>query len=148
MPSFDAIVTHPGLLAQGDATSTGAPSRAFDLVVLCAEEYQPHRGTFPSTTRIVYAPIDDAVLSPREAYTAEVASDVVARTLQAGRRALVTCMAGRNRSGLVSALSLCRLYGCSGTEAVAMVRARRPNALTNESFVDYLSRIQTRRRAT
>ena len=129
------------MLAQGGQPATGRPSRDFDVLVLAAEKYQPARLMFAPRTRVVYAPIDDAELTMREAYTAEIASAIVADALRAGRSVLSTCMAGRNRSGLVSALALTKLHGWSGAYAADRVRATRPNALTNPSFLRYLAAI-------
>lgn len=139
--TYHVIHRGTGVLAQGGQPATGMPSRAFDLLVLAAEEYQPDRRMFPSNQRVVYAPIDDAELTMPEAYTAEIASAIVADALRAGRSVLSTCMAGRNRSGLVSALALTKLHGWSGPYAADRVRATRPGALTNPSFLRYLSRI-------
>jgi protein-tyrosine phosphatase len=48
------------------------------------------------------------------------------------------CSGGFNRSGLVAGLILNEL-GVSGAEALARIRARRPGALFNETFADYLA---------
>lgn len=139
--TYHVIHRGPGLLAQGGADALGAPSRAFDAIVLCAEEHQIDRRNFLPTQRVIYAPLDDAELSPREALVAEMASDRVAEALRAGLKVLSTCMAGRNRSGLVSALALTKLRGWSGAYAADRVRSARPNALMNPSFLRYLSRV-------
>lgn len=58
--------------------------------------------------------------------------------LAAGRRVLVRCFHGYNRSGLVVAQSLIS-SGRSADEAIRLIRARRsPWALHNELFVEYL----------
>jgi protein-tyrosine phosphatase len=51
---------------------------------------------------------------------------------------LVTCHAGRNRSGLIVALTLMRLYTLSGEEALLMLRSQRPRAVANPAFEEYL----------
>ena len=59
----------------------------------------------------------------------------MADTARTGRRVLVRCQAGYNRSGLVVALALMRL-GFTGQDAVARVRiARGPYALSNPHFL-------------
>ncbi len=60
-------------------------------------------------------------------------------------RVLVTCMQGRNRSGLVSALMLIRL-GATADAAIRSIRRARVNALTNEQFVLLLRSAQARPR--
>lgn len=52
--------------------------------------------------------------------------------------ALVHCHAGRNRSGLVSALIVRHVLKCTGAEARRLVQHRRPNALANPHFCAYL----------
>jgi hypothetical protein len=55
-----------------------------------------------------------------------------------GRRVLVRCQAGLNRSGLVTALVLMHA-GYSAEEAIELIRERRsPYALFNERFAEYL----------
>lgn len=55
-----------------------------------------------------------------------------------GRRVLIRCAGGMNRSGLVTALVLLRA-GYSADDAVALIQQRRsPDALSNASFVAYL----------
>lgn len=51
---------------------------------------------------------------------------------------LVQCHAGRNRSGLINALFVRRLLGCSGRDALAYVRQVRPRAVDNAGFESYL----------
>lgn len=82
--------------------------------------------------------MDDAAIDTYTARTAQYAADWVVEMFEAGRRVLVTCAAGRNRSGLVSALALMKRRGLSGEEAVARVQAMRKDALTNESFAEYV----------
>ena len=52
----------------------------------------------------------------------------IAADLKAGKRVLVTCRMGRNRSGFVAALAL-RLLGVPATDALRVVRSRRKDAL-------------------
>jgi protein-tyrosine phosphatase len=62
----------------------------------------------------------------------------VADAVRDARPVLVHCAAGVNRSGLVNALAVREITGCSGAEAMARVRRARPGALTNEWFVQHL----------
>lgn len=55
-----------------------------------------------------------------------------------GKRVLIRCQAGWNRSGLIMALVL-MLDGYSAEEAIALIRKKRsPHALCNPDFVDFL----------
>jgi protein-tyrosine phosphatase len=56
---------------------------------------------------------------------------------RSGRSLLTHCAAGCNRSGLVNGKILI-LKGLSGKEAVKLIRAKRPGALTNQVFATYL----------
>lgn len=53
---------------------------------------------------------------------------------------LVHCNAGRNRSCTVAALFLMRNKDMKGSEAIAFVRERRPNAIGNKYFEEWLMR--------
>lgn len=120
-------------------------AHGFTAIVLCAEELQPDPNggdthLFYGIT-IIRAPMDDSVLTKQEAQIAIQAAKRVDDVIQAGGTVLVSCQAGRNRSGLVSALALIRRYGISGKEAADRVRACRPKALTNDSFSAFLNAI-------
>lgn len=67
--------------------------------------------------------------------TAEAASDVMQGF---GMNVLSYCNAGRNRSGLMNALILRELLGCTGKEAMEIVRRERPRAIDNEHFERFL----------
>jgi hypothetical protein len=58
-----------------------------------------------------------------------------------GKRVLVRCQAGWNRSGLITALTL-MLAGRSAEDAIELIRERRsPHALCNSDFVGWLRTI-------
>lgn len=69
-----------------------------------------------------------------------IVSKIVAK-LKRNQRVGVFCWEGRNRSGLVTALTLRRVHGISGQEAVDWIRSLRHNALCTESgaFEKYLA---------
>jgi protein-tyrosine phosphatase len=52
--------------------------------------------------------------------------------------ALVHCWGGRNRSGLLNAMILMKLYGFDGNSAYEHIRTMRPNSLVNETFANWL----------
>jgi hypothetical protein len=146
--NLDPIVrnSHGGLLAQGDKASTIDAAHRFDVIVFCAQEYQPHPGHILQINprcRVLLAPNDDSELSHAQLQTATEAAQDVAMAFAQGRRVLITCMQGRNRSGLVTALALCMIYGVSGRRAARLVKERRTGApaLTNPHFVERLARI-------
>jgi hypothetical protein len=78
---------------------------------------------------------------PRDALGAVYGGLAGARSrapLPAPGAVLSTCHAGRNRSGLLNALIVREITGCSGKDAIDIVRAGRPRAIANPTFVSYL----------
>lgn len=130
---------------EGDAVAKAG----YKVLVLCADEYQPPVDRFVGLEDVIYAPNDDGwrPFSPLQKVTAQIAAARVADYVRKGKNVLVTCMQGRNRSGLVSALALHNLYGWGGTRCVDYVQSRRMNALTNDEFVNYLRTIRAKQLA-
>lgn len=128
----------PGKLWQGDAPTSARDVAPFDVVFLCAQEYQ--KLSFKTNGKRVYrCGFDDRdPPSMRDIATACLAAHHVARHVLRDERVLVTCMQGRNRSGLVDALALVMVLGCAGREALEQVQIARPNALTNPAFARFL----------
>lgn len=110
-----------------------------DVLVLCAREIQPSSMAFKG--RVLRCPINDADLSSREIATVAIAARDVTRSIAAGKRVLVTCAMGRNRSALVTGLALGQLTLMNWQQIVALIRARRhPECLSNDAFLRYLER--------
>lgn len=82
------------------------------------------------------SPIPDGKVVSKE--VENVAAQVRSH-LDNGGRIVVMCHAGRNRSGLISALTVRGLLRCSGEKAVELVRAKRPRAIANEAFETYIT---------
>jgi protein-tyrosine phosphatase len=93
--------------------------------------------TMPNHILYLYFPIYDEDL-PDLAKVHAVAR-MAASLVQAGHRVLSHCGMGFNRSALLAGLILVYL-GKDGREAVTLLRARRPGALFNETFAEYLLR--------
>lgn len=108
-----------------------------DTIVFAAEEYQLPEAQFPGT-EVLHAPLDDDPTRPLredEIVTALRAADRVARRLRAGRRVLVTCALGLNRSALVAGLAMHAVYGMKPDEIVTRIRRARGRwALSNPNF--------------
>jgi hypothetical protein len=64
-------------------------------------------------------------------------ADLVADLRRAGKRVLIHCAGGMNRSGLLVAAALIR-EGMNAQEAIDLIRTRRPGALNNRQFVRHL----------
>jgi protein-tyrosine phosphatase len=119
----------------------------FDVVVFCAEELQPRLHALPRTKKAVYVPLDDNPYQPVSAADAKRVREigaVLAKDILAGRRVLVTCAMGANRSGLVTGMTL-RALGHHGPAAVELIRARRiieggrQKALFNPVFAAFVT---------
>ncbi|MFH8380350.1 protein phosphatase [Kitasatospora sp. NPDC018058] len=83
--------------------------------------------------------VPDDPFSPGQLLAVQEAAELTAAAVRRGRRTLVRCHSGYNRSGLVVAQALVDLGHESG-EAIRLVRERRsPRALNNPVFVDYLN---------
>jgi len=113
--------------------------KGFQVVVLCADENQDAAG-YPGL-EVICAPGDDDERVHRMERDLKVwipASQQVVEAVRQGKKVLVTCMAGLNRSGMVTALALRELTGWSGPAIVKHVKARRPYALCNSTFEKYI----------
>ena len=133
-------------LWQGSEPSRGIAVRdaGFDVLALCAQEIQ--QGPFPGVTVLRFSFDDDEedhAITTLERLRAQAAASQVAAYYRAGMNVLVTCAAGKNRSGLVTALALNLLFGWPGKRCIEAVRkARGRDALGNDSFVEVLERIK------
>lgn len=121
-----------------NAEGTGVPvvvGSDFDLVVslYLREGHGPNDGVEHQCVEI-----PDGPLSAGQIETVCRAVESVVESVRGGRRVLVRCHSGYNRSGLVIAQALVHL-GYSTEDAIFLVRYRRSKwALNNPLFVDYL----------
>src|SRR5277367_218130 len=118
----------------------------FHVVVLCAAEHQPGAENFPNVDVARIDLIDDGTpLTQAHFDKALFLSAHLCRAIRRGRNVLVTCMQGRNRSGLISSLTLARMTGCDGRTATRAVQERRISpfgpALTNAQYCKALKLI-------
>lgn len=109
----------------------------FDMAIgLAADTYEAHE--WESIGDRTWAPFDDGPVDDDTVLTAKLSASQVARAVSKGKRVLVTCMGGLNRSGLVVGLAL-RSLGYDADAAIRLVReARGPFALSNEHFVEVI----------
>jgi len=152
MPVIDATKIRSKLY-QGSRPPVGLSlfHAGFDVLVLCAAELQLSEHDFPGI-ECQYLPLEDDPSRPVDLPTwHEVLrmGDRIAHRIRSGKRVLVTCAAGLNRSGLVTASALHFLTGASGAEAANYIQRRRvvggQAALFNGAFVRALcSRLPAR----
>lgn len=115
-------------------------SQAFDVLVLCAEEYQPPTETFFGV-RVIHVPFDDDFEEPPSEPTLQRifrTAWFLTSELRKGRKVLVTCWAGHNRSGFVVGMTLHHLLGMTGQQAIQTIQRRRKGALSNPIFRELL----------
>jgi protein-tyrosine phosphatase len=117
------------------------------MLVLCANDYQYAADQFPGVSLVVHAPFFDMVKAPPQTWDiAEKAAERVAQCHRQGHKILVTCMAGLNRSGLVTAWAIHKIKGWDGQACATIVRQRRrpaaqawdpyyPGPLCNNTFL-------------
>ncbi len=107
----------------------------FDLVQTLLR--LPGHGPDPGVEHHVW-PIPDGPLDGTQLAGVIRLAEAACEALDEGRRVLVRCYHGYNRSGLVIAHALAR-RSHSAEQAIRLIRSRRsPWALHNDLFVDYL----------
>lgn len=114
--------------------------RGFNVLVLCAEENQHDDMYFD--LNVICAPGEDDTRPERMMKylpTWMLAAQRTAQQVKLGKTALVTCMAGLNRSGMVTAMTLYLLTGWSGADIVEHIQAARADALCNPTFAQWLA---------
>lgn len=131
-----------GNLYQGGEPPTGPAlcKAGFDALVLAAVEVQPDAWKVPGV-RVIRVPMEDVpvMLTPRQLRDVRLAAQTVAALLDHGKKVLVTCQMGLNRSGLIVADTLLRTTTMSPVQAIRLIRSRRgPLALSNPAFVHAL----------
>jgi hypothetical protein len=92
--------------------------------------------TTPEGCLYIYFPIYDEELPTMSRLDA--VATLGAQLIRSGHRVLSHCGMGFNRSALVAGVILNKL-GVPGTEIVTRIRERRPGALFNEVFANYLA---------
>lgn len=90
----------------------------------------------------IWFPMHDNDTLPELGELHRICSRVTQR-IRRGGRVLVHCAAGLNRSGLVTALVVREYYGIDGSAAVDLVRRKRPWALCNMTFAEYVASLIT-----
>ncbi len=106
-------------------TDPAVVDKHFDALVLAAREFQD---VFPvhkyPGTKLILAPLDDGKPTFEEKATALKAALDVYDLNRQGKKVLVTCAKGVNRSSLIAALAMV-LAGDTGPGAIAKIRATR-----------------------
>ena len=127
-PAWPASEIVPGVWQSGSPQ----PGEHWDAVIDLDCSAPPLEGV----AFYAHWPIEDGP-APEKAVLVALA-DLVNDLRSAGKRVLIHCAGGINRSGLLSAAALIR-DGMDAEEAVETVRSRRPGALNNLEFVRLLT---------
>ncbi len=86
----------------------------------------------------IYFPFDDDDQALPNAQKLRAIAELAASLIREGHRVLAHCNMGFNRSGLIAGLIL-KSLGMSGDAALTRIRERRPGALYNDRFAEYVS---------
>ena len=126
-------------LYMGSKSCLNEPQQ-FDVYVSAAYEIKPPPSlAFGATT--LHVPLDDApwdfAKNPQEAHALLQTADVIASWVREGKKVIIFCNMGMNRSGLLVALVLLRL-GYSASRAIKMIRRRSECTLSNQSFENFV----------
>ncbi len=133
---------HPGLWVGGHSV---ADEQGWPVPVVVRDEFDtvvslyaaPGHGPAEGVEHLHHRMADADLLGEDAAHVARLAAVTAARVRE-GRRVLVRCQAGLNRSSLVAALAMVEL-GVAPQDAIDRIRAARStNYLFNRSFVAHV----------
>ncbi len=112
-----------------------------DMLVLAARELQPQQVAFHGS--VYRCPLVDDYLELDDIGRALMCAHTVATMLLAKKSVLVTCSAGKNRSGLITGLALGYIVPrMTSDDIIRLIRLRRgiPGVLANPAFLGYLKK--------
>lgn len=119
---------------------TAVKQNGFDVLVLCADEFQFTQKKWTNKLKdveVLRVPlVDRNGMDETEMRLVAATAKTVAEAVRGNRRALVTCAAGLNRSGLVTGITLHLLTNWHGMKVINHVRAKRMFALNNDFFAN------------
>lgn len=155
-PSFRTLLERAGVdadrvghnLYQGSNPPPGRvlSDLGFDVLVLCAEElYQAHGPDVFPGIEVLYCPLTDrrdmTAFRPGDEANIDRTVKTIVQRLASGKRVIVCCHSGWDRSGLLTARVAHACTGKPGAWCVNHIRSCRFNALRNPFFVRTLCAI-------
>jgi len=132
----------PGIFQGSKPPKGRAVARAgFDVLVLCAKEYQPRPESFPGLHTVVSVPLwDDREAGPEVLEAAMRSGRLLADRWMHGQNLLITCAMGLNRSGLVTGMTLRIAFPDVPPRLIAQrIVMKRFSALSNPRFHFWVS---------
>ena len=128
----------------------------YHLVVFTAKEVRPPSQAFLDRVakrgvRIQHLPLlDQYSLAPEEQFALAIQVPAIAQAYKQGKRVLITCNMGVNRSAFVTALVLDEVHRYGGVVALRTVRSRRVRGrpLENAFYAHVLQQRPARLKAT
>jgi protein tyrosine/serine phosphatase len=115
--------------------------RGIEVIIDLEGDLDQGVSTRPGHMLYIYHHIYDEELP--DAARMQALALMAAHLIRNGQKVLAHCSMGFNRSALLAGLILTEL-GVDGPAAVERLRARRPGALFNERFADYLQSLPAR----
>lgn len=140
---FGGVAMGPGAAGAYQSSEGNCfPGDIFDVVLTL--HHNPDYDPAPGVEHHVYR-IADADLDPEHHTMLDYLAKRVAMDVLEGKRVLVRCQAGLNRSALICGLALTQHFDLSVDDALLWMRQERsPYVLFNTSFVAYLREVETR----
>ncbi len=109
----------------------------FDAILSCRqiEDFE----LIPTVKAFLWLPFEDIAVLPG-ALIINLGRTFIENTsgLSSKLKVLIHCSAGHNRSGLIVADYLIVNLKMKSQDAIDLIRSKRPGALTNQTFVNYL----------
>lgn len=134
------VLSNNGKLCIGGLKSYKHPVREhFDFVLNCAYELAPEGEEGLDSDGIHHIRLDDSPDVGSQVDEIFKGVDLLKDALRSGKKCLVTCAMGMNRSAVVIAEALIQL-GVPADKVIRRIQERRRHALHNRAFVAWLCR--------
>ena len=139
MKSFNWITNE---VAQGGKNAIPTAFEHVGVLMLCAEEIQLPKLKAPPGKQIIRLGFDDDTYRPIPPEAGKIFhahAQQLGKAALSGRKIMITCAMGLNRSGLITALTLMHGYRMKPSDAIKLIRGRRDkDCLCNPMFEQWL----------
>lgn len=148
---LDANEVYPNIWVGSHPNETSQELNKFSLLVLCAEECQPIDSEIKHFKGRIFRPAfkDSNYISTNDNTRITLSITEIVQTVNNGKKVLITCAAGLNRSAFVAGLSILQLVPTlSANDVIEMIRKKRSHpmalgavALGNKLFCELLYKV-------